>query len=93
MKGIKPNDCSRCPLVIDDILIQGNHHYPCITKLRSGCKPIGEVGRNMRLDRYNYFVNHDTHKDEVCRKNCPDISVAHNNRTQLLNKKCFKKVK
>jgi len=86
VRGITKHDNHRCPLVVDDMAIKGNKHYPCIIHLREGGAPIGVVGRNMRKERYEYFLKHDTFTDEICRKNCLDVCVEYNNKVASLNK-------
>ncbi len=86
VRGISEWDNHRCPLVIDDMAIKGNKHYPCIIHLREGGDPIGVVGRNMCQERYDYYLKHDTFKDEICRNNCLDVCVDYNNRVHAINK-------
>jgi len=86
VRGITECDNNKCPLVIDDMAIKGNKHYPCIIHLREGGAPIGVVGRNMRQERYDYYLKHDTFKDEICRNNCLDVCVDYNNKVREVNK-------
>jgi sulfatase maturation enzyme AslB (radical SAM superfamily) len=82
MRGIGESDSNRCPLVLDDMATVGGHHFPCIIYLREGGKPIGRMGhaRDVRLARERWCESHDTHLDAICRTNCLDVCVAHNNR-------------
>ena len=81
VRGIKDTDSHRCGLVIDDMIIKGDYHYPCVIKMREGCKPIGEISDpNLREIRYQYYKNHDCYKDEICRKNCLDVCIDYNNK-------------
>lgn len=80
VRGISKTDCHSCGLVLDDSVIAGNHHYPCVIYLREGGKPIGEVGENMRNERMNWFSKHDTHNDAICRNNCLDVCIEYNNK-------------
>jgi molybdenum cofactor biosynthesis enzyme MoaA len=80
MRGIMKSDYGKCPLVIDDIAIVGNKHYPCIIYLREHGKPIGDVSENMRKERVNWFMHHDCYRDEICKNNCLDVCVDYNNR-------------
>lgn len=82
VRGIKKNDNHKCPLILDDMAIKGEYHYPCIIKLREGCKPIGKVGKNMRKERYDYYLKHDCYEDDICRKNCLDVCVDYNNKVR-----------
>ena len=79
-------DTHKCPLVLDDMAVKGNHHYPCIIKMREGCEPIGEMtdAKSVRLARFEYFKNHNSYSDEICKKNCLDVCIDHNNRVYFL---------
>jgi MoaA/NifB/PqqE/SkfB family radical SAM enzyme len=79
VRGIKETDCNRCPLVLDDMAVLGDKHFPCIIYLREGGKPIGTVGPDMMLERAVWYRDHDTHKDPICKKNCLDVCVDYNN--------------
>jgi len=82
MRGIKKSDYGKCPLVIDDVAIVRNKHYPCIIYLRERGEAIGEVGENMRLERVKWFEKHDCYKDDICRNNCLDVCVDYANRVR-----------
>lgn len=79
VRGITETDSHRCGLILDDTIVKGNYHYPCVIKMREGCSPLGEVEDNMREKRLEYFNNHDCFKDVVCNKNCLDVCVEYNN--------------
>jgi molybdenum cofactor biosynthesis enzyme MoaA len=79
IRGISQSDSDRCKLVLDDMAIAGNYHFPCIIYLRQHGAPIGVVSNNMRKEREDWFKNHDTHKDKICRENCLDVCVDFNN--------------
>lgn len=78
-RGIKRTDCSKCWLVLDDMAIAGKYHFPCIIYLREQGDPIGKVNENMREKRLDWFVNHNTYKDKICREMCLDVCVDYNN--------------
>lgn len=82
VRGLRPQDCNSCPLVMDDIIICGKHHYPCIVYLREGGRPIGEVEdvATMRSKRCAWGTMIDTHKDPICKPYCMDIFADCNNR-------------
>jgi len=80
VRGIQKTDNHKCPLILDDMAIRGNYHYPCIIKMREGCEPIGEVGCFMRAQRFDYYIKHNCYKDEICRNNCLDVCIDYNNR-------------
>lgn len=79
VRGIGPEDSHRCGLVTDDMAVLKGKHFPCIIYLREGGQPIGNVGPNMRQERVEWFKNHDTHCDSICKKNCLDVCVEYNN--------------
>jgi len=81
VRGINKGDNKYCPLMIDDMVVLGGEHYPCIIHLREGGKPIGKVNSpDMRKERLSYGLNHDTSKDPICKKNCLDVCVDYNNK-------------
>jgi MoaA/NifB/PqqE/SkfB family radical SAM enzyme len=84
VRGLKITDSNKCPLVLDDSIIAGNAHYPCVIAMREGANPIGKVGPNMRQERYEWYKNHNTHKDEICNKNCLDVCSTYSNRVRDL---------
>ena len=43
VRGINESDSHKCPLVIDDSIIAGDFHYPCVIAMREGAEPIGKV--------------------------------------------------
>lgn len=79
MRGLVQSDTDRCPLVLDDMAVRDNKHYPCIIYLREGGGAIGDVNNSIREDRYNWYLQHDTQKDLICSFNCIDVCRAYNN--------------
>jgi len=80
VRGIKSEDFKKCGLILDDMIVKGKYHYPCVIKMREGCKPIGELNKNSRKDRYEYFKNHNCFTDEICKNNCLDVCIDYNNK-------------
>lgn len=80
VRGIKKDDTHKCYLVRDDVAVAGNYHYPCIIYLREQGLPIGKMGENFREERQEWFEKHDTHLDEICRRNCLDVCIDYNNK-------------
>ena len=76
---------ARCGLVLDDMAVMGNEHYPCIIYMRESGKPIGKIGPNMRQERFDWYKNHDCKKDPICSKNCLDVCVSYNKKFEELN--------
>ena len=81
-RGIMSNDYNRCPLVLDDMVVSKNYHYPCIIYLREQGEKIGEMGdiSKVRCDRLRWFLNTNVKEDEICRKNCLDVCIDYNNK-------------
>lgn len=80
VRGIGEDDSDKCWIALDDMVVMGNHHFPCVIHMREYGDPIGEVGPNMRKEREEWVKNHNTHEDPICKKNCLDCIVMYNNR-------------
>jgi molybdenum cofactor biosynthesis enzyme MoaA len=85
VRGIKEDDqeAKICWLPVDDSVVCGEYHFPCVIYLREQGEPIGKIGPNMRQERLEWVLNHYPRKDPICKKNCLDICVQH-------NQKCWK---
>jgi len=79
VRGIGECDSPRCHLLKDDMVVAGGHHYPCVIYMREHGDPVGPVGPDMREDRRRFFEKLDTHVDPICRANCLDVCIDHNN--------------
>lgn len=86
IRGIKENDCYKCHLVMDDMAIAMNKHFPCIIYMREKGKEIGDVRNknimHIRLERKKWFDNMNTYENEICRKNCLDVCIDYNNKVE-----------
>ena len=80
VRGLTQEDSHRCGLVLDDMAIAGEYHFPCIIYMREGGNPIGKISENMRQEREDWMKNHDTHKDLICKQNCLDVCIDYNNK-------------
>jgi hypothetical protein len=78
VRGIKDPNHKKCGLVLDDSIIAGKYHFPCVIYMREKGNPIGEVGPNMRNERFEWFKKHDCYKDDICRNNCLDVCCSIN---------------
>lgn len=87
LRGLSPTDCSHCPLVLDDMVVIGEHHYPCVIYAREGGQPIGTMGMTFRADRLQWMLTHNTHTDPICSRNCLDVCRDYNNTVQRLHTK------
>lgn len=85
IRGIEKSDYRHCGLMLDDSIIAGNFHFPCIIYMREGGKPIGLISDKMREERYQWYKTHDTFEDPICRKNCLDVCVDYNRMFRDLN--------
>lgn len=80
VRGLGESDTSTCGLVLDDMAVMGDKHYPCIIYLRESGTAIGTVGPNMRQERADWRRAHNTKSDPICSKNCLDVCTLFNNR-------------
>jgi len=79
VRGIMDCDCNKCPLVLDDMAVASNKHFPCIIYMREHGNYIGIVSSNMRKERLEWFKKHNTKEDPICSKNCLDVCIQYNN--------------
>lgn len=79
VRGLKDSDSKKCGLVLDDMAINHNKHYPCIIYMRESGKEIGELSPNIRKEREEWYKTHNTHEDKICKMNCLDVCVQYNN--------------
>jgi len=85
VRGMVETDYNRCALVLDDSVIAGSLHFPCVIYMREGGEPIGEVSENMRKERSKWFDNHNTYEDPICKKNCLDACISYSNKFRELH--------
>lgn len=85
VRGITENDFNRCGLVLDDMAIAGDYHFPCIIYMREGGNPIGKIRENMRQERLRWMQKNNTHKNPICKKNCLDVCIDYNNKFKETN--------
>jgi len=80
VRSIQEYDSHTCYLPIDDSVVAGNFHFPCVIYMREQGEPIGEIGPDMRSERIMWSLTHNTFEDPICQKNCLDVCVDHNNK-------------
>lgn len=89
VRGIREDDCNKCHLVKDDMAILQDGHFPCIIYMREQGPAIGTVRgktlKDIRAERKAWFEKTDTSKDPICKKNCLDVCIDHNNRVSELS--------
>ncbi len=86
VRGIKESDSHRCSLAMDDSVVLGDSHFPCVIFAREGGEPIGKIGPNMRAERVEWARTHNTFTDPICKKNCLDICIQNNNKCRECNR-------
>lgn len=89
VRGISKTDCHKCHLVLDDSVIAGDSHFPCVIYMREKGNPIGKVSAGMRQDRIDWSNNHNCYDDAICRNNCLDVCIEYNNSYALRHKGCL----
>lgn len=80
VRGIKNEDNHKCPLVLDDIAVAGEYHFPCIIYMREHGKEIGKMSGNARQERLGWYNNHNCYEDKICKNNCLDVCIDYNNK-------------
>lgn len=80
VRGMVETDSKTCGLVLDDSVIAGDFHFPCVIYMREKGEPVGKVSANMRAERVEWSKNHNCFEDEICRKNCLDVCIDYNNK-------------
>lgn len=89
VRGMKAADSPRCAIVLDDSIVAGGHHYPCVISFREHGAPIGKVGPNMRAERAAWFREHNCLEDPICKANCLDCIVWANNKFREFHPELF----
>lgn len=85
VRGIQPENSKNCWIALDDMVVAGDYHFPCVIYMREQGNPIGKVGPNMRQERREWVKIHDTHSDPICQKNCLDCIVLYNDKFEKEN--------
>jgi molybdenum cofactor biosynthesis enzyme MoaA len=80
VRGIQEYDSHRCYIPWDDSAVAGGYHFPCVIYMREQGDPIGKVGPNMRQERIEWTETHNSFEDPICRTNCLDVCIDHNNK-------------
>lgn len=79
IRGIGKDDSDWCGIAIDDVVIAGKYHFPCVIHMRENGNPIGEFNEDFRYDRLMWSCNTNTKEEKICQKNCLDCIVQYNN--------------
>lgn len=87
LRGLNDSDCNKCHLVKDDMAVLYNQHFPCIIYMREQGKSIGSVyGKTLtqiREERKNWFDKTNIQDDVICKNNCLDVCIEHNNTVEF----------
>ena len=86
VRGMVDSDFKRCSIVLDDSVIAGDFHFPCVIYMREKGDPIGRVSENMREERAKWFKGHNCFKDDICKNNCLDVCIDYNNKYKEYHK-------
>ena len=84
VRGLDDECSRRCYMVLDDLAINDNEHYPCIIYMREGGKPIGKMGPDFRKERSEWTNKHNCRSDPICSKNCLDVCREYNNKRRQI---------
>lgn len=83
VRGIGEQDAHCCSIVLDDMAIAGDYHFPCIIFLRERGEPIGtwrgKTIQEIRQARRDWMLKTDTFNHPICKQNCLDCIVLFNN--------------
>jgi len=86
VRGMVKSDSKKCALVLDDSIIAGDFHFPCVIYMREKGNPIGRVSENMRIERKKWFEEYNCFNDKICKENCLDVCIDYNNRYKKFQK-------
>jgi len=86
VRGLKITDAHKCAIVLDDSVIAGSEHWPCVIYMREGGNSIGYVSENMRTERKKWHDTHNTYEDPICKKSCLDVCISYNNKYREFHK-------
>ena len=78
IRGIDAENKNKCRLVLDDMAVAGELHFPCIIYMREHGEPIGFVNADMREERREWMENHDPSTDPICSEMCLDVCQFYN---------------
>lgn len=84
VRGLTDIDTSSCPLVLDDMAVLNDNHYPCIIYMREHGDAIGKVKDmgEVRKERCDWYNTHNCYTDTICKNNCLDVCIDYNNKVE-----------
>lgn len=84
VRGLEFGDCNVCHFVKDDMVVLNGFHFPCVIYMRERGNFIGSVyGKTIeeiRAERKEWFKRTLVKLDPICKKNCLDVCIDHNNK-------------
>lgn len=78
MRGIQSDEHFKCGLMLSDISIVNNNHYPCLVYAREGGDFIGPLDDDVLESRKNWYKEHEPSKDLICKTYCMDFKCEFN---------------
>ena len=85
VRGLGEDDAEKCWLVLDEMVVNGDYHYPCFIYMREGGKPIGKWGPDVRERRAEWLEKHDPKRDPICINNCADCCSSFNRKFEYFH--------
>jgi sulfatase maturation enzyme AslB (radical SAM superfamily) len=86
VRGIGDANSKRCKIVLDDMAVAGDYHFPCIIFLRERGDPIGTVSGKtidaIRRERQAWMMANNTAMHPICKNNCLDCIVLFNDKAR-----------
>ena len=83
LRGLGAGDSRKCYLGLDDMVIAGNSHFPCVIYMREAGEPVGSVDEKsmteIRQERLEWIEKTNCLTDPICKANCLDVCRAYNN--------------
>lgn len=90
VRGLRSIDSDYCPLVLDDVAVAGESHFPCIIYMREGGDAIGKTGTGWRRKREEWYRSGGRKSDPICSNNCLDVCREFNNRKMRMEAAQYK---
>jgi molybdenum cofactor biosynthesis enzyme MoaA len=87
IRGSSLANTTKCHLVRDDITLVGEYLFPCAVYAREGGNSFGIFDSLNEVKRLAFFNNHNSHKDEICKKFCMDFKCRFNDKVEELSLK------
>lgn len=86
MRGIQDNEMFKCGLMLSDISIFNNKHYPCLVYARERGKEIGSLDGDVLISRKDWYNKHLPIEDPICKTYCMDFKCEFNREFERIHK-------